>query len=160
MSAYIRSALVGDEIVLARLNRFAQDLHVNRRPDLFRAGTVQEVAAWFRSRLEDPTTRAWIAEDAAAPVGYLIAVLHDRPAGPFTVARRFCEIDQMAVDPAHRSQGIARALMVEALTRARADGVDEFEATSWSFNDSAHTMFRRLGFVPKTVRFELRGESS
>jgi ribosomal protein S18 acetylase RimI-like enzyme len=160
MSAYIRSALVGDEIVLARLNRFAQDLHVERRPDLFRAGTMQEVAAWFRSRLEDPTMRAWIAEDAAAPVGYLIAVLHDRPAGPFTVARRFCEIDQIAVDPARRGQGIARALMVEALTRARADGVDEFEATSWSFNDSAHTMFKRLGFVPKTVRFELRGESS
>jgi ribosomal protein S18 acetylase RimI-like enzyme len=160
MSAYIRSALVGDDIVLARLNRFAQDLHVDRRPDLFRAGTVQEVAAWFRSRLEDSTTRAWIAEDAAAPVGYLIAVLHDRPAGPFTVARRFCEIDQIAVDPTRRGQGIARALMVEALARARADGVDEFEATSWSFNASAHTMFRRLGFVPKTVRFELRGESS
>jgi GNAT superfamily N-acetyltransferase len=59
-----------------------------------------------------------------------------------------------------RGQGIARALMLEALARVRADGVHEIEATSWSFNDSAHTMFRRLGFVPKTVRFELTGGSS
>jgi ribosomal protein S18 acetylase RimI-like enzyme len=160
MSAYIRPAIVGDELILARLNRFAQDLHVERRPDLFRASRIQEVAAWFRSRLEDPATRAWVAEDGAAPIGYLIAVLHDRPEGPFTVARRFCEIDQLAVDPTRRGQGIARALMVEALARVRADGVHEVEATSWSFNDTAHTMFRRLGFVPKTVRFELTGESS
>jgi GNAT superfamily N-acetyltransferase len=160
MSAYIRPAIVGDEAVLARLNRFAQDLHVERRPDLFRAGTVQEVTAWFRSRLEDAATTAWIAEDSTTPVGYLIAVRHDRPAGPFTVARRFCEIDQIAVDPARRGQGIARALVVRALAQARTDGIREIEATSWSFNDSAHTMFRRLGFVPKTVRFELTGESS
>ena len=160
MSAYIRTAAVGDETVLAGLNRFAQNLHVERRPDLFRAARGQEVAAWFRSRLEDPATNAWIAEDSDAPVGYLIAVLHDRPAGPFTVARRFCEIDQIAVDPTRRGQGIARALMVQALAQARTDGIHEIEATSWSFNDRAHAMFRRLGFVPKTVRFELTGESS
>jgi ribosomal protein S18 acetylase RimI-like enzyme len=159
MSTNIRSAVVGDEVVLARLNRFAQDLHVERRPDLFRAAAVQEVAAWFRSRLADPATRAWLAEDQAAPIGYLIAVLHDRPQDPFTVARRFCEIDQIAVDPTRRGQGLARALMVKALADARAEGIHEIEATSWSFNDSAHAMFRRLGFVPKTVRFELRGES-
>jgi ribosomal protein S18 acetylase RimI-like enzyme len=158
MSSYIRQAVVGDDIVLARLNRFAQDIHVERRPDLFRASSLQEVAAWFRSRLEDPATRAWIAEDGTTPIGYLISVLHDRPASPFTVARRFFEIDQIAVDPARRGQGIARALMVQALAQARADGIHEIEATSWSFNDSAHTMFRRLGFVPKTVRFELTGE--
>ena len=160
MSTNIRSAVVGDEVVLARLNRFAQDLHVERRPDLFRAAPVQEVAAWFGSRLADPSTRAWIAEDQASPIGYLIAVFQDRPQGPFNVARRFCEIDQIAVDPTRRGQGLARALMVQALADARAEGIDEIEATSWSFNDSAHAMFRRLGFVPKTIRFELRGESS
>ena len=160
MSAYIRSAAVGDETVLAGLNRFAQDLHVERRPDLFRAAKGQEVAAWFRSRLEDPATRAWIADDSGTPIGYLLAMLQERPEGPFTVARRFCEIDQMVVDPARRGQGIARALMLKALSETRAEGVREIEATSWSFNDSAHAMFRRLGFVPKTVRFELKGESS
>ena len=160
MSASIRSAVVGDDIVLARLNRFAQDLHVERRPDLFRPGGIQEVTAWFRGRLEDPATRAWIAEDSGTPIGYLITVLHDRPQGPFTVAQRFCEIDQLAVDPTRRGQGIARALMLQALAQARADGIQQIEATSWSFNDSAHAMFRRLGFVPKTVRFELTGESS
>src|SRR5947208_7328158 len=110
MSTSIRSAVAGDEVVLARLNRFAQDLHVERRPDLFRAAPVQEVAAWYRSRLEDSAARAWLAEDGPTPIGYLLAVLHERPVGPFTVARRFIEIDQIAVDPTRRGQGVARSL--------------------------------------------------
>jgi ribosomal protein S18 acetylase RimI-like enzyme len=160
MSTNIRSAVVGDETVLADLNRFAQGLHVDRRPDLFRATTVQETAAWYRCRLEESTTRAWIAEEAGTPTGYLLAMIHDRQAGPFTVARRYYEIDQIAVDPKRRGQGIARALMLQAIAHARFDGIGDIEATSWSFNDSAHEMFRRLGFSEKTVRFELRGEPS
>src|SRR5258705_13991034 len=84
MSTNIRSAVVGDETILADLNRFAQGLHVDRRPDLFRATTAQETAAWYRCRLEEPTTRAWIAEEAGTPIGYLLPAIHGRQAGPLS----------------------------------------------------------------------------
>jgi len=103
--------------------------------------------------------RRCLTTGVALAVAWL-AMLQERSEGPFTVARRFCEIDQMVVDPARRREGVARALLLKALSEARAEGIREIEATSWSFNDSAHAMFRRLGFVPKTVRFELKGESS
>jgi len=113
------------------------------------------LTAWYRSLLERPATRAWIAEDDAAPVGYLLALVHDIPENPFVRARRWCEIDQIAVDPDRRRRGIARALVLAALSAAKAEGISRVEASAWAFNDDAHEMFRRLGFVPKVTRFEL-----
>jgi hypothetical protein len=31
----------------------------------------------------------------------------------------------------------------------------DIEMSSWSFNVEAHAAFRRLGFTPKVIRFEL-----
>ena len=90
------------------------------------------------------------------PVGYLLAIFHEAPENPFARARRWCEIDQVAVDPNRRRRGIARALILNAVSWAKTEGIPQIEAASWSFNDDAHEMFRRLGFVPKTTRFELK----
>jgi diamine N-acetyltransferase len=156
MSASIRPAVVGDEALLADLNRFVQDPHLARRPDHFRPTQSEELAGWYRLLLEKPTTRIWIAEEGTSPVGYLLAVMHDVPENPFVQARRWCEIDQLAVDPSWRRQGVARALLLNAISAARAEGIARIEAASWSFNDGAHEVFRRSGFVPKITRFELR----
>ena len=155
LSTNVRAGIAGDEIVLAGLNRFVQDLHLARRPDHFRPTRLEDVAEWYRSLLEKSTTRAWIAEEGASPVGYLLAIVHDVPGNPFVRARRWCEIDQIAVDPDRRRRGIARALVLTAISAVKAEGIDRVEATSWTFNDDAQEVFRRLGFVPKVTRFEL-----
>lgn len=155
MSASIRPAVVGDEVLLAGLNRFVQDLHLASRPDHFRPTQFEELARWFRLLLEKPTTRAWIAEEDGLPAGYLLALVHEVPANPFVRARRWCEIDQLAVDPSWQRRGIARALILTAVSAAKAEGIERVEVTSWSFNDGAQEVFRRFGFVPKVTRFEL-----
>jgi ribosomal protein S18 acetylase RimI-like enzyme len=159
MSTSIRPAVVGDEALLADLNRFVQDLHLAQRPDHFRPTRWEELARWYRSLLEKPTTRLWIAEEDGLPVGYLLALVHEVPENPFVRARRWCEIDQLAVDPNRRRRGIGRALLLNALSTAKAEGISCVEATSWSFNDGAHAVFRRLGFVSKSTRFELKSEA-
>jgi GNAT superfamily N-acetyltransferase len=156
MSTNIRPAAFGDEAVLAALNDFVQELHLERRPDHFRPTQSAELATWFRSLLEKSTTRIWIAEDDGVPVGYLLAILHEAQENPFVHARHWCEIDQIAVDPSRRRRGIARALLLSAVSWAQSEGIVQIEAASWSCNGVAHEMFRRLGFVPKTTRFELK----
>jgi ribosomal protein S18 acetylase RimI-like enzyme len=156
MSTNIRPAAIGDEALLARLNHFVQELHVAKRPDHFRPTQPIELADWYRSLLERPTTRLWIAEEGGLAVGYLLAIEHQAPESPIVRARRWCEIDQVAVDPERRRRGIARALILHAVSSAQADGIAQIEAASWSFNAGAHELFRRLGFMPKTTRFELR----
>jgi len=156
MSPNIRPAAIGDEALLAGLNAFVQELHLGRRPDQFRPTQSAELATWYRSLLENATSRIWIAEEDGLPVGYLLAIFHEAPENPFARARRWCEIDQLAVDPTRHRRGIARALILHAASWAETEGIPYIEAVSWSFNDGAHEMFRRLGFVPKTTRFELK----
>jgi len=159
MRPNIRPAVIGDEALLADLNGFVQQFHLASRPDHFRPTRSAELATWYRSLLEKQTTRVWIAEEDGLPVGYLAAILHDARENPFVRARRWCEIDQIAVDPSRRRRGIARSLILSAVSWARAEGIDQIEATSWSFNNAAHEVFQRLGFVPKTTRFELKSRA-
>src|SRR5262245_20336661 len=137
MSTNIRPAAIGDEALLAGLNGFVQELHLARRPDHFKPIQSAELAAWYRSLLEKPTTRVLIAEEDGLPVGYLLAILREAPENPFARTRRWCEIDQVAVDPSRRRRGIARALILQAASWAKAEGVPRIEAASWSFNDGA-----------------------
>jgi GNAT superfamily N-acetyltransferase len=60
---------------------------------------------------------------------------------------------------AYRRQGVARALVNAALAHAEGAGIREVELASWAFNQSAHEAFRKLGFVPKVVRFEFNSSA-
>jgi len=152
----VRAAVVGDEHALAALNRFGHEMHLARRPDYFRPTRADELAAWLRDLLDEPTTAAWIAEEEDFPVGYVLTFFHERAGNPFGHARRWCEIDQIAVDPAWRRRGIGRALMGAALEASRARGVHDVELFSWAFNTEAQALFRGFGFEPRVVAFERR----
>jgi GNAT superfamily N-acetyltransferase len=152
----VRRAVVGDEQALAALNRGVHEMHRARRPDYFKPTRLADVAAWFRNLLATPTTAAWIAEEGGTPIGFVLACFHERPENPFRQARRWCEIDQIVVDPAWRRRGVGRSLMHAALDEARARGFLEVELSSWAFNTDAHAMFRGLGFELRTVTFERR----
>jgi len=155
MIATIRNAIAGDEELLARLNDFVQGVHLERRPADFKPTTVSELASWYRSLLGAPTARAWIAEQEDRPIGYVLAVVHRRAENPFCPAGLWWEIDQIAVDPRFRRQGVGRALIRRAIAEAKTLGIANIETQSWAFNQVTHEMLRDMGFVPKSIRFEL-----
>lgn len=151
----IRRADIEDASVLAQLNAIVQDLHIQQRPDHFKHTTFSELEAWYRTHLEQTTTRAWIAVSQGQPVGYVLAVGRNLPENVFARARAFLEVDQLAVDPNYRRQGIARALVSKAIAYAQEAGFSRVEAASWSFNTAMRNLFADIGFVPKNTRFEI-----
>lgn len=156
----IRLAVAGDELTLAALNAPAQQAHVAAHPEVFRPARRRDVADWFGDLLKSPTAAAWIAEDDdGVPVGYVLAQYHERPEGPFVVARRWCEIDQLAVAAPQQRRGVARALVDAVVADARANGVRDVELCVWAFNETAGAAFRRVGFVPRLERLRLAGRS-
>ena len=159
MTVSIRAASSADGATLASLNDFVHGLHVAARPDFFRVAPPEEAGPWFASLAEAPGARIWIAEEDGAPVGYVLVFFHERGERPFSHARRWCEVDQLAVDPRWRRKGTARALIETALEEARRRGIRDIELSSWAFNTAAHETFRRLGFTPKVIRFERMLES-
>jgi len=136
------------------LNAVAQGLHVEQRPQDFKAPLDEEVVAWFKQLLVQSAVKIWIAEEASTPIGYVVAMMRELPENPFCPARRWCEVDAIAVHPNHRRQGVARSLVEACVDYAAAEGVQQVEASSWSFNETAHHMFESLGFSRKTLRFE------
>jgi ribosomal protein S18 acetylase RimI-like enzyme len=155
MTTTIRNAVSGDEVVLAKLNAFVHDLHLERRPADFKVTAFSDLTAWYKSILEGSGARAWIAEQDSLPVGYVLVIVSHRAGNPFCQERRWLEIDQIAVDPGFRRRGIGRALILKAIAEAETLGVTNVEAQSWVFNQQAHEILRSVGFVPKTIRFEL-----
>jgi GNAT superfamily N-acetyltransferase len=153
MSLTIRPAVNGDEAVLVRLNQFVQELHVANAGSTFRRADDTELAAWFRAMFDKPDVRIWVAEMDHAPVGYVMVSHNERLESPYRYARRCHDIDAIAVLPQWQRRGIGRALVGKVFEEARAASVEEVELSSWSFNQSAHEAFHRLGFAPKWVRF-------
>jgi len=151
----VRRATLEDVAVLATLVAEVQELHVASRPDTFKPLDVAEVRSWLCGLFENASVAIWIAEQDAHAQGYLVLVAHDQPGGPFSFERSWIELDQIGVRAPYRRSGVARALVEAALAHAASLGIRQIELTSWSFNQSAHAAFRKLGFIPKVVRFEL-----
>ena len=154
MTAVIRSAELGDLDVLTPLLGEVQDLHVANRPETFRELGADEIAEMLRASLENPSTRLWVADVDGVARGFLAAVVRRIPQGPYSFERTWMELDSIGVHRGYRRQGMALAMVKAALVHAEGAGIREVELASWAFNQSAHEAFRKLGFVPKVVRFE------
>jgi len=150
----IRRAWEEDVDSLVPLKASVHALHVARRPDVFKTMRPDQVAAWLRERLADEATRVWMAEDDGEPVGYVLAARREREETSFRNARRWCEIDEVAVETTCRRRGIARALVERALAQAQEWGVDAVELSSWDFSEPAQAAFARLGFQRALSRYE------
>lgn len=151
---YIEPARPGDERCLAELNATVQRLHATARPDVFKPVNVDEVSAWFAAKLALPATRAWIArvEDSAA--GYVLVIERERADNPFVHGGAYWEIEQLGVEPQFRRRGVGGALLEHTLAAAEQRGIRDMEVASWAFNTQAHSVLRRMGFVPRMLRFE------
>ena len=154
MTIEVKRAGVEDAGVLAGLLDVVHRLHVEQRPDVFKPIPVDALQVWFEKTLSDPKISVWLAELGGQAVGYMMVMSHERAETLFCHARRWCELDQIAVLPGQRRSGVARALVEHALAAARAAGFEQFELQCWDFNGAARAAFARLGFTPRLSRME------
>ena len=150
----IQRATPEDAPHISQLNAFVHDIHVEAHPHYFRPTDLNELTTSFRTWLERDDATAFIARDNnGTPIGYVTTSFYDRPPTPTHHRRTYLEIDQIAVDPAHRRKGLAHALVERARDEARARGTDRVHLASWTFNEGAHAFFRSEGFEPRTTQF-------
>jgi len=157
MTMRVKRAGVEDAAVLAGLCDVVHRLHVEARPDYFKSIPPDALQAWFEKTLSDPKVSVWVAEAGGQALGYLMVMSHERAETLFCHARRWCELDQIAVLPGQRRNGVARALVEHAVAEARAVGFEQFELQCWDFNGVARAAFERLGFTARILRMEWSG---
>lgn len=119
--------------------RIAQTFAPNARMD--------EWAQYVGQLLNGPAVGAWQAEQSfavTAPDGQLIgAVLTTE------IARGIAHVAQIAVDPAHRRQGLARQLMLTAASAASARGAKRLTLMVGEGNSRARALYETLGFAER-----------
>ncbi len=91
---------------------------------------------FFLDVLSHPETHARVAERGGALAGYAITVL--RPP--------LADLENIATVPGQRRNGVARALMDDALAACEAAGVRELTLEVRVSNDAAQALYRAYGF--------------
>ena len=155
MSVTIRTAGSDDVDLLVRLNRSVQDLHAALHPGDFKAAPdPAEVRAFFRAQLGEPGTIMAIASVSAVAAGYIWLDIALQPETAFLHARQCLVVEQIAVEPGFRRQGVGRALIGHAEATAAARAIDRIDLGIWAGNGEAEAFFAALGFA--TASFALR----
>jgi ribosomal protein S18 acetylase RimI-like enzyme len=137
--------------LLAELNRWGHDVHLEAEPEIYREPRREDVVRWFEERLADDATEIYVAAQDGEPVGYVVSKIEHRPAHPFSHARSRVHVDQLAVAPQARRHGHGRALMAAVHERARAHGVSSVELGVRAFNSAALRFYEALGYAPKSL---------
>ncbi len=128
-SCEVRVAIPGDEDLLANLNCVVQDVHIRARPDVFKPTVAKEVADWFSDLLVRPTATIWIADLNGVAAGYLVLLEHARNEHAFCYARRWFEIDHIAVAPEYQRRGdCSRPLASRLMSGRRSNRLAETTA--------------------------------
>ncbi|MEM7333209.1 MAG: GNAT family N-acetyltransferase [Chloroflexota bacterium] len=151
----VRRASTKQAKVIAKLNDYVHQMHVEAVPSFFKKKTLQEANEIFERILAIENAYAFIAWHKKTPVGYTLCFVQYREETPFTYARRFIVIDQISVNPQWSGKGIGRSLFNAILEVAEQHQIKEIDATTWSFNESARAFFETCGFKPQLKRLSL-----
>lgn len=144
----VREARPGDLDRLLELYEATQRLYGNVAPP-----DPGRVEGPFTRVLLDPNQQTLVAEVYGEVAGTVVlAVLPNLAHGgaPYAV------VENVVVDEEYRDEGVGRALMREALRRARAAGAYKLTLSSNAEREGAHEFYRKLGLKETHVGFEVR----
>lgn len=141
------------ESELARVNELRKqvnDLHVEGKPEIFRAGFNDELRDFIYKIWKDPEQKIVVAELNGVVCGF--AILHHihRPENPFMRERDFIDVDEFCVDKEYRRQGIATKMISFIRNYTKEKGIKRLELNMWEFNQDALAFYEAVGF--KTYR--------
>ena len=142
----IRFAKEEDLDAVNELRRQVNDLHIEGRPDVFRAGFCDEMRDYVHVIMEDPEQAIVVAEVGQTICGY--AVLHHfhKPESPFKREQDFLSIEEFGVDRACHRQGIGSAMITFIRDHARDEGIRSVKLNVWEFNQDALAFYETAGF--------------
>jgi len=155
----VRIAKPQDAEAINVLRRQVNDLHVNGRPNHFKAGFHQELQDHVYMYLAGGIGYAAVDEEDGQICGMVLVDFIDRPESPYRYAERFAHIAEICVDESHRRQGIGKALLNFVKADAKAKGLSRVELDVWAFND-ALAFYEAEGFsvFRRYLEYRLDGE--
>jgi L-phenylalanine/L-methionine N-acetyltransferase len=110
--------------------------------------SVSDERRYLRSVRRHPDAAVFVVADGDTIVGRLSLARDPHPA-----SRHVADLGLM-VAASHRRRGIGRALLEQAVTWARAAGVQKLELHVFPWNEPAIALYESFGFVREGLRFD------
>lgn len=142
----VRFAEEKDLDKINELRKQVNDIHVEGRPDLFKAGFGSEIRDFAKVMLEGENSDIIVAERDGVICGMVCVERIDKPETPYSKARSFYHVQEIAVDKKHRRQGVAKELLEFMIEDAKKRNLRRIELDVWEFNDSAIEFYQTVGF--------------
>jgi len=148
----IRSATVADAARLAaQRGRLFAEVAQYDSPE-HRSAFEREAEAAFRASLGEGSCFAWLADTGGATVASVALLIYPRLPSPASPARREGYLLNVYTDPDWRGVGVATALVVTAIAKARALGLARIRLHA---TEQGQPIYAAQGFVSRDDEMEL-----
>lgn len=155
--AQIKTVFLGSNDYSQVLRVFYQlhKVHSDMRPDYYLASDTPITRERYEQLLETPGTRIIGAMDGDKLVGMCIFRWRQTQ-NPLVYPHKVAYLDDICVDEKYRRQGIGEMLCQRAIDIAKKEKADSVELSVWCSNQPAIALYKKLGFLPRTMRMELK----
>ena len=137
------------------LRKQVNDIHVEGRPDIFKAGFCDELKDFALNFMNGENSDIIVAERDGIICGMVCVNYVDKPESPYNNARSFYNVVEIAVDEKFRRQGVAKELFQFMVADAKKRQLDKIELDVWEFNESAIEFYKAMGFIETRRWLEL-----
>lgn len=152
----IRQATPDDASIIAQLNLHVQQVHADKKPDLYKQAVLSDdLIAFYEKRLRETTEVIYLAENDGQAVGYVHAIIRERPENFFAHIRRDIVVNEISVNPEYYGTGVADELMQIVIDLAHQHGINRIVLDVWDWNGRAKRFYEKQGFSTYNYRMEL-----
>ena len=107
----VRFAEEKDLDIINELRKQVNDIHVEGRPDVFKAGFGREIRDFAKVIINGENSDIIVAERNGIICGTVCVDYVNKPETPYSKARSFYHVQEIAVDANYRRQGVAKELL-------------------------------------------------
>ena len=142
----VRFAEEKDLNIINELRKQVNDIHVEGRPDVFKAGFGPEIRDFAKVIINGENSDIIVVERNGVICGMVCVDYVNKPETPYSKARSFYHVQEIAVDVNYRRQGVAKELLEFMIADAKKRKLGKIELDVWEFNDSAIEFYQAVGF--------------
>jgi diamine N-acetyltransferase len=155
MNISIRNANQNDYESLLPLFKQVHELHVCKRPDLYKNNSTPVAQEYFERQIVDAKQHILVATIGYEIVGFVVMKEEEITENTFVKARNVLLIDSLCVAETHRKKGIGRRILQYVFDFGRILKVDSIELGVIETNFSAIEFYESNGMTTKSRKMEI-----
>ena len=151
----IRRANKNDIIQVIPLLYEVAKLHIEKRPDVFKIKSHEEIKSNLEEMIQDESNIILIAEDKQVAVGVIICKVREINDHTNLKNIKVLWINEICVKQEYRRNGIGRSLIEKAKEIAKENNCLRLELNCWEVNEEAMKFYENQGLTTQRRVMEI-----